>query len=135
MKQFMTIKDQKIKLMLFVHFLIILMFVLMLNTSFGQNSYVSYNKNSELNYTNTHLVSGIPNDFKLYENPINSSSIKFDIPAISQVKMTVFDKKGGIVKGYLYDNIQPGTYELNVSDLDNGNYTYTMSAGDYTQSY
>lgn len=79
--------------------------------------------------------SGIPNDFKLYENSINAQIIKFDVPAVSNLKITVFDKNGGIVKGYLYDNIEPGTHELNISDLDKGDYTYKMTAGDYSQTY
>ncbi len=39
------------------------------------------------------------------------------------------------MKAYLYDNIQPGTHQIDINDLENGNYTYSMAAEGYSQTY
>jgi len=135
MEQNFKTKSKKNNIMLFLYFVLFLMSFTLLQSVFAQNPLVSNTKISNTNLTNVHLIDVIPTDFKLYENSVNAQAIRFDIPEISNIKITIYDKKGGIVKGYLYDNIQPGTHELNVADLDNGNYTYTMISGDFSQSY
>ena len=57
----------------------------------------------------------VPVDFALepvYPNPFNPSArIRFDIPEVSRVELSVFDITGGLVETLLNDKMTPGGHE------------------------
>ena len=57
----------------------------------------------------------VPIDFVLepvYPNPFNPSArIRFDIPEVSRVELSVFDITGGLVRTLLNDKVTPGSHE------------------------
>ena len=81
---------------------------------------------------------GIPKEFALYgnyPNPFNpSTSIKFDIPAESFVRLQVFDLLGREVSTLVNGNFKPGSYTVafNASELASGFYIYRINAGSFT---
>ena len=81
---------------------------------------------------------GIPKEFALYgnyPNPFNpSTSIKFDIPAESFVRLQVFDLLGREVSTLVNGNLKPGSYTVsfNASELASGFYIYRINAGSFT---
>ena len=83
----------------------------------------------------------VPSESMLYQNfpnpCFNSTSIKFDISAQSDAKLSIFDKSGTEIKSYLYSNIKPGSYEIKVdaSMFQAGEYTYRFNTGSYSQEY
>jgi hypothetical protein len=91
------------------------------------------------NLTGVEPVSGnIPEKFELfqnYPNPFNPvTTIKFDIPDNSNVKLSVFDMLGREVKVLLNENKVAGSYSLdfNAAELSSGTYFYKLEAGKYT---
>jgi len=87
--------------------------------------------------------STLPADFELkqnYPNPFNPSTvIEYSLPAISNVKFTVFNILGQIVHEEEYSNIQPGIHEIkwnasenNGSIISSGVYFYRVRAGNYS---
>ncbi len=64
-------------------------------------------------------------------------TIKFDVPINSQVKLFIEDKNGNVVKAFLYDNLNPGRYEIhfNSADLEKGDYVCRFSAGDFKKTF
>jgi hypothetical protein len=79
-----------------------------------------------------------PKDFNLYvnyPNPFNpSTTIKFDIPFGSFVKLTIYDILGKEVAVLVNNKLNPGQYNIiwNASGFNSGVYFYRISAGDYT---
>ncbi len=110
-------------------------FFINFNLIFAQNLYENGRSGSFIASTNSLPSGNIPGEFKLYQNYKNAETIRFDVPEISHVKITVFNIRGAIMKAYLYDNIQPGTHQIDINDLENGNYTYSMAAEGYSQTY
>ena len=82
----------------------------------------------------------MPKSFKLeqnFPNPFNpSSTIRYDIPKASMVKIVVYDLLGRELKVLVNEEKTPGYYEvvLNAGDLASGIYYYTITTGDFTQS-
>ncbi|MBU2491175.1 MAG: T9SS type A sorting domain-containing protein [Bacteroidetes bacterium] len=82
----------------------------------------------------------LPRTFKLeqnYPNPFNpSSTIKYDIPKNSFVKIIVYDILGREIKILLNEEKSPGSYEINFDAkyLASGIYFYTINAGEFYQS-
>lgn len=76
--------------------------------------------------------------YRVYESNTKPhiKTIKFDVPLSSQVKLFIEDKFGNVVKAFLYDNLQTGSYEINLiwANLDEGNYVCKFSAGDYKKT-
>lgn len=96
-----------------------------------------------VNYTDTltSIISNnndIPDKFDLYQNypnPFNpATSIKFDIPRQSSVKLRVFDALGREVGLIANGDFSPGRYsfEFNAAELSSGIYFYKLEAGDFT---
>jgi hypothetical protein len=79
-------------------------------------------------------------DYKLYNNypnPFNpSTKIKFDIPEISDVELTVFDMRGKEIDVLVNGRLKPGSYEVifNGSVLSSGVYTGILKAGDFRRA-
>lgn len=85
---------------------------------------------------------GAPKQFVLYDNfpnPFNSSTIiKFSVKNKSNFELTIYDVLGQRIKYFIFDNYNPGKYEVvwNGTD-DNGNkvssgvYFYRLEADDF----
>jgi len=80
----------------------------------------------------------IPKVFKLYNNypnPFNpSTTIKFDIPKSSDVKLVLYNALGQEVLTLINSHFEPGAYsfEWNATNFSSGIYFYKMSAGIFT---
>jgi len=89
------------------------------------------------NITNT--GSEIPGEFKLfqnYPNPFNpETKINFDIPEISNVKISVYDISGKLISVLVNGSFNAGKYSLNFSGsgLKSGAYIYQIIAGKYIE--
>jgi photosystem II stability/assembly factor-like uncharacterized protein len=91
----------------------------------------------------------IPSNFKLYQNfpnPFNpSTNIKFDISPLPGgvpegrgrfVRLTIHDLLGREVAILVYENLNPGNYEVefDAKDLPSGIYFYKLQAGEFTET-
>jgi photosystem II stability/assembly factor-like uncharacterized protein len=75
------------------------------------------------------------NLFQNYPNPFNpSTKIKFDIPKISKVKLSVYDALGREIETLVNESLQPGTYEVNwnAGRLSSGIYFYKLFTNDFS---
>ncbi|PIE78213.1 MAG: hypothetical protein CSA15_09185, partial [Candidatus Delongbacteria bacterium] len=76
-----------------------------------------------------------PNTFSLsqnYPNPFNpTTTISFNLPMESDVKLEVYNTKGEMVKNLLNSSMKSGTHsiEFNGSSLSSGVYYYKLTAG------
>jgi len=95
-----------------------------------------------VNYTDTltsivNNSNDIPDKFDLlqnYPNPFNpTTSIKFDIPKLSFVKLRVFDALGREVGLVASGDFSPGRYsfDFDASGFTSGIYFYKLEAGDF----
>jgi hypothetical protein len=84
------------------------------------------------------VQSTIPEVYSLaqnYPNPFNpSTSIKFNVPKLSNVKLVVYDIVGREVATLVNGMTKPGSYEalFNAENLASGVYFYRLDAGDFT---
>jgi len=85
-------------------------------------------------------VNQIPNDYSLnqnYPNPFNpSTTITYDIPKTSFVKISVYDILGEEIKLLVNAEKNPGHYEIifDAKELAGGIYYYSIKAGAFSQS-
>lgn len=83
-------------------------------------------------------LNNIPKSFMLYQNypnPFNPiSTIRYDIPKQSFVKITIFDILGREVKTMLNEQKEPGYYEVSFdgTNYSSGVYFYRINAGSFT---
>lgn len=90
-----------------------------------------------VNITGIGPNSEIPTVFKLYNNypnPFNPvTTIKYDVPTNSFVKITVFDVLGKEVDRLVNMNMTPGSYnvEWDAKSFSSGTYLYRLEAGDF----
>ena len=88
----------------------------------------------------TSLNNEIPIDYSLsqnYPNPFNPvTNIKFDIPKLGMVKITVFDLLGREVTNLINQQLQPGSYTVDwdASNYPSGVYFYKIIVGDNTNN-
>ena len=81
----------------------------------------------------------IPETYSLYQNypnPFNpSTTIKFDIPKQSFVKLVIYDVLGRAVETLVNDEFSPGRYEFNwnASAYPSGIYFYRIDAGQFSE--
>ncbi|HEY3250340.1 MAG TPA: T9SS type A sorting domain-containing protein, partial [Ignavibacteria bacterium] len=87
------------------------------------------------------IGSEIPNEFSLHQNfpnPFNpSTSIRFDLPKSSFVKLTVYTSLGSEVAALVNENLIAGSYEYkwNASDrISSGIYYYSLEAGSFRET-
>ncbi|HEY3250564.1 MAG TPA: T9SS type A sorting domain-containing protein, partial [Ignavibacteria bacterium] len=84
--------------------------------------------------------SGIVKDFKLYQNypnPFNPvTKIKVNVPANQDVTMSIYDILGRIVKTYMRNYKQAGTYAIDFdgSNLSSGVYFYRCFSEGFSQT-
>ncbi len=82
----------------------------------------------------------VPNKYSLsqnYPNPFNpSTTIKFDIPKESNVKVSVFDILGNEVQSLIDENVKAGEYKVtwDGTNYASGIYFYKLQAGEFTQT-
>lgn len=82
----------------------------------------------------------VPQKFGLnqnYPNPFNpTTSIRFDVPKASFVKITVYDISGRELEVLAAENVMPGEYEVdwNASAYSSGVYFYSISTDDFVQT-
>ncbi len=80
------------------------------------------------------IASEIPNNYFLYQNfpnPFNPvTNIKFSIPELSNVNITVFDILGRVVEVPVNEQLKPGNFEINIdgTNYTSGTYFYRMTA-------
>jgi hypothetical protein len=83
---------------------------------------------------------GIPSEFKLaqnYPNPFNpSTTIRFELPKSSHVRLSVYDMLGREVSVLTNERRDAGVYDVkfDASFLSSGVYLYTLRAGGFIQS-
>ncbi|RPI16204.1 MAG: T9SS C-terminal target domain-containing protein [Ignavibacteriae bacterium] len=110
----------------------------------------------KLNFENGNIVNykihmqsviGIPSNrnilplvFNLYQNfpnPFNpSTTISFDIPKSSDVKIVIYDITGKVITELLNEHMTPGTYntQWDASNLASGIYFYQLITDDFIES-
>jgi hypothetical protein len=82
-------------------------------------------------------IEELPTVFKLYTNypnPFNpSTTIKYDVPNNSFVKLTIFDILGREVDQLVNQNMTPGRYDVqwDAKSYASGTYLYKLEAGDF----
>ncbi len=92
-----------------------------------KTEFVEESKNSSLNFT---LSQNYPNPF----NP--STTINYQVPVYSHVKITLFNILGKEIKTIVDENKPGGSYSvgLDADHLASGIYYYRMTAGNFTQT-
>ena len=86
------------------------------------------------------LKSVLPSEYGLYQNfpnPFNPlTTIRYQIPKLSHVKLTVYDILGNLVAELVNEEKSPGEYSVsfNASSLASGVYFYRIEAGNFVQS-
>ena len=90
------------------------------------------------------ISNNIPTEFKLnqnYPNPFNpSTTIRFQLPASSDVKLKVYDILGNEVATLVDEYKSSGTYKVefnlasNISNHASGIYFYQLKAGEYLET-
>ncbi|MCS7052749.1 MAG: T9SS type A sorting domain-containing protein [Ignavibacterium sp.] len=104
-------------------------------TQFYKNNFASIPLSVQNNQP-THIV----NDYELYQNypnPFNpQTKIKFSVPELSFVKLSVFDILGKEVRTIVNDWKTTGEYvvEFDGSELPSGVYLYQIKAGNYVET-
>ena len=84
--------------------------------------------------------SEIPKEYSLsqnYPNPFNpSTTIKFSLPKLSNVKLIVYDVLGNEITTLENGKLNPGNYivDFNTSSLSSGVYFYKLTADNYTET-
>ncbi len=92
--------------------------------------------NGAFKYSNVVEAATLPENFQLeqnYPNPFNpTTKIKFIIPKLSFVNLTVYDMLGKEVAALVNEEKNPGSYEVQLdgSKLSSGIYFYVLNIGD-----
>jgi hypothetical protein len=82
----------------------------------------------------------LPVQFALYQNypnPFNpSTTIEFDIPERSNLKLVIYDILGREVETLIDKELEPGKYKLNftATNLPSGVYFYTLKTPKFTKT-
>ena len=106
------------------------------------------NINTEITTPSTHnvvisvsqLSTAVPEKYEVYQNypnPFNpSTSIKFDLPQTSEVKLSVYDISGRELANIYSGKLQAGTFEYkwDASSYSSGVYFYRFEAGKYSKT-
>lgn len=86
------------------------------------------------------ISSLIPAEYKIYQNypnPFNpSTKIKFDVPKLSDVKLTVYDISGKEMEVLINNKLSPGSYEFkwDASKLSSSAYFYRIQSQDFIET-
>ena len=113
------------------------------NVSAGKYSYrlKQIDNDGQFEYSKSIEVEfGTPKKFELsqnYPNPFNpTTTIRFDIPEPSNVKLTLFNILGQEIKTLVNEFKESGIHTINfdASDLNSEMYIYKLEAGSFTQT-
>jgi hypothetical protein len=76
----------------------------------------------------------VDKEYRIYQ--VSQNLIKFDLPSVSIVNISLYNESNGLVRTYIYNNLKAGTYEINISsvNLGRGNFTCVLSAGNVKES-
>lgn len=76
----------------------------------------------------------IDKEYRIYQ--VSENLIKFDLPSVSVVNISLYNESNSLVRTYIYNNLKAGTYEINISsvNLGRGNFTCVLSAGNIKES-
>lgn len=76
----------------------------------------------------------IDKEYRIYQ--VSQNLIKFDLPSVSIVNISLYDESNALVRTYIYNNLKAGTYEINISsvNLGRGNFTCVLSTGNVKES-
>lgn len=103
--------------------------------------YLAYDKTILLNATGVkEIPDAVPQTYQLaqnYPNPFNpATNIRYSIPEKSMVTLKVYDVLGREVATLVNGVQEAGSYvaDFNASNLANGTYLYTLTAGNFTQT-
>jgi len=113
--------------------------------SYADNKIVDITNQAEVSTDNLQIPGNttnteIPKEYAIaqnYPNPFNpSTSIKFDIPNLSEVKLAVYDLTGREIALLVNETLEPGSYSYtwNASQLSSGIYFYRIKAGSFVQT-
>jgi len=129
-----------------------------ISISKARERYLAYNKVSSNTYdwykilkysircvkdslaTSVENNTAIPGNFNLfqnYPNPFNpSSTIRFEIPKTSFVKISIYDILGNEIEKLVNEEKNSGQHEIifDAKELASGIYYYTIRTGEFTQS-
>lgn len=115
------------------------------NLAMGNYSYrlkqIDLNGNVKYYSLNNEVSIGVPNDFNIsqnYPNPFNPvTSVDYQLPLNSFVKITVYDNLGREVKTLVNEFKTAGYYksEFNAAGLASGVYFYKINASSGTQNF
>ncbi len=113
------------------------------NVSAGKYSYrlKQIDNDGQFEYSKSIEVEfGTPKKFELsqnYPNPFNpTTTIRFDIPEPSNVKLTLFNILGQEIKTLVNEFKESGIHTINfdASELNSGMYIYKLESGSFTQT-
>jgi len=88
--------------------------------------------------SNSEIEEVLPLRFYLsqnYPNPFKErTTIKYCVAYSTRVKLTVLNSAGEVIKSLVDEEKSPGTYEVefDAGRLREGNYFYSLEAGDYS---
>ena len=86
------------------------------------------------------INTSIPEEYNLYQNypnPFNpSTTIRFDIPNFSHVRITIYNNLGKTISEVVNENLTAGSYEVewNASDYPSGIFFYRLKTEDFINS-
>lgn len=121
-------------------FNIITAFAMMLAFFILANSNILFSQSfTEVNFPNGSIagkenIINTNSSYKIYQTSPNV--IKFDLPDVSFVKVGLYDSNKNLVRTYIYNNLQAGTYEININsaNIEKGKYTCVLSTSDVEES-
>ncbi len=121
-------------------FNIITAFAMMLAFFIFANSNILFSQSfTEVNFPNGSIagkenIINTNSSYKIYQTSPNV--IKFDLPDVSFVKVGLYDSNKNLVRTYIYNNLQAGTYEININsaNIEKGKYTCVLSTSDVEES-
>jgi hypothetical protein len=100
------------------------------------NSYVLNNRNVNILKVGSDAIT--PTAYSLeqnYPNPFNpSTTIKFAIPEVSDVKLTIYNSLGQKIAELVNSTLEAGSYTIdwNASNVASGLYFYELNTGDFS---
>jgi len=124
--------QKKLKIIIALN-MIIALFVL-------SNSNITYSQHfKDINFPDGSLAGMVNRNIDVHVYRIYQSApdvIKFDLPKVNFVKIGLYDSKNNLVRTYIYNNLNEGTYEitLNSKNLDKGIYTCVLFSADAQES-
>ncbi|MCF8242229.1 MAG: carboxypeptidase regulatory-like domain-containing protein [Melioribacteraceae bacterium] len=107
------------------------------NLDEGQEYEMNFNLTPSATYVEEEIKEIIPDQFTLknnYPNPFNpTTTIGFDIPTQSYVKLTVYNLIGEEITTLVNKTLDAGTYNytFDASNLNSGIYFYQLQAGEF----